>query len=93
MRTKLQGKVTSDKCDKTRRVEVARMYKHPVVGKYVRGRTVCHVHDENNDSELGDTVEIEECRPMSKSKRWTLVRVIEKATIPGAQTAAEVTEN
>lgn len=84
MRTKLQGVVTSDKCDKTRRVEVARMFKHPVVKKYVRGRTVCHVHDEDNTSAVGDTVEIEECRPMSKQKRWTLVRVVQKATIPGA---------
>lgn len=84
MRTKLTGTVTSDKRDKTRRVEVARMYKHPVVGKYVRGRTVCHVHDENNESAIGDTVEIEECRPMSKQKRWTLVKVVEKASIPGS---------
>lgn len=83
MRTKLTGTVTSDKQNKTRRVEVARMYKHPVVGKYVRGRTVCHVHDEANESAVGDTVEIEECRPMSKQKRWTLVRVVEKAAIPG----------
>lgn len=83
MRTKLQGTVTSDKCDKTRRVEVARMYKHPVVKKFVRGRTVCHVHDENNESAIGDTVEIEECRPLSKQKRWTLLRVVEKAAIAG----------
>ena len=81
MRTKLIGKVTSDKREKTRRVEVARTHKHGVVGKYVRSRTVCHVHDENNESHTGDTVEIEECRPLSKQKRWTLVRVLEKANV------------
>ena len=81
MRTKLIGKVTSDKREKTRRVEVARMYKHGVVGKYVKSRTVCHVHDENNESHEGDTVEIEECRPLSKQKRWTLVRIVEKAAV------------
>lgn len=89
MRRVLQGVVTSDKCSKTRRVEVARMYKHPVVKKYVRSRTICHVHDENNDSAVGDTVEIEECRPMSKLKRWTLVKVVQKATIPGEMIDSE----
>ena len=81
MRTKLIGTVTSDKRDKTRRVEVARTYKHQVVGKYVKGRTVCHVHDEQNESHTGDTVEIEECRPLSKQKRWTLVSVVKKAAV------------
>ena len=81
MRTKLIGTVTSDKRDKTRRVEVDRTYKHPVVGKYVKGRTVCQVHDESNESHEGDTVEIEECRPISKTKRWTLVSVVKKATV------------
>ncbi len=71
------GVVTSDRAVKTRRVEVARLVKHPKYKKYVRRRTICHVHDENNDSKMGDTVEIVECRPRSKSKRWELVRVVQ----------------
>jgi small subunit ribosomal protein S17 len=74
------GVVTGDKTDKTRRVEIARRVRHPLYGKYVRSRTVCYVHDEDNSSSKGDTVEIVECRPMSKTKRWSLVRVVEKST-------------
>ena len=73
------GVVTSDKCDKTRRVEIARQVQHPKYGKFVRQRTVCYVHDERNESGQGDTVEIVESRPLSKSKRWELVRVVEKS--------------
>jgi small subunit ribosomal protein S17 len=72
------GVVASDKCPKTRRVEIDRLVKHPKYGKYVRRRTVCHVHDENNESAMGDTVEIIECRPLSRLKHWKLVRVVEK---------------
>jgi small subunit ribosomal protein S17 len=75
------GVVTSDKGAKTRRVEIARLFRHPKYGKYLRRRTVCHVHDENNDSNRGDTVEIIECRPKSKLKRWELVRVVEKGRL------------
>ncbi len=75
------GVVTSDKAAKSRRVEVARLYKHPKYGKYLRRRTVCHVHDENNESSQGDVVEIIECRPKSKMKRWELVRVVEKGRL------------
>jgi small subunit ribosomal protein S17 len=74
------GLVASDKMAKTRRVEISRLVKHPVYGKYIRRKTVCYVHDENNESQRGDTVEIIESRPMSKTKRWDLVRVIEKST-------------
>lgn len=74
----LTGTVTGDKCAKTRRVEIDRLVKHPKYGKYIRRRTVCHVHDENNESHLGDTVEIQESRPLSALKRWTLVRIVEK---------------
>jgi small subunit ribosomal protein S17 len=70
------GVVTSDQMDKTRRVEIPRLVKHPQYGKYIRRKTVCHVHDEDNQSHLGDTVEIAECRPRSKTKRWELVRVV-----------------
>lgn len=73
------GVVTSDKMSKTRRVEIPRLVKHPRYGKYIRRRTVCHVHDENNDSRLGDTVEIMETRPLSKTKCWRLLRVVTKA--------------
>ncbi len=73
------GVVTSDKSSKTRRVEINRTVKHPKYGKFVKRRTVCHVHDENNESGHGDTVEIRESRPLSRLKRWTLVRVVEKS--------------
>ncbi len=75
------GVVTSDKAGKTRRVEIARLVKHPKYGKYLRRRTVCHVHDEQEQSKLGDTVEIVESRPMSKTKRWQLVRVVAKSRL------------
>jgi small subunit ribosomal protein S17 len=75
------GVVTSDKMDKTRRVEIPRLVKHPRYGKYIRRRTVCHVHDEANDSKMGDTVEIMETRPMSKTKHWRLVRIVTRAGV------------
>jgi small subunit ribosomal protein S17 len=74
------GVVTSDKCAKTRRVEIGRVVQHREYGKYMRRRTVCHVHDENNESSLGDTVEIIECPPKSRLKRWDLVRVVQKSS-------------
>jgi small subunit ribosomal protein S17 len=72
------GVVISDKTAKTRRVEIPRLVKHPRYGKYLRRKTVCYVHDENNESKSGDVVEIIESRPMSRMKRWALVRVVEK---------------
>jgi len=75
------GVVTSDKAAKTRRVEISRLVKHPKYGKYLRCRTVCLAHDENNESGKGDTVEIVESRPRSKTKRWELVRVVEKGRL------------
>jgi small subunit ribosomal protein S17 len=72
------GIVTSDKMPKTRRVEIQRLVRDPQYGKFVRRRTVCHVHDENNQSAQGDTVEIIESRPYSKTKCWELVRVVAK---------------
>jgi len=80
------GVVRTAKMDKTRRVEVPRLQKHPKYGKYVKRRTVCYVHDEGNASKVGDTVEIMETRPMSKLKRWRLVRVV--AVAATEQTAA-----
>lgn len=73
------GVVTSDKMNKTRRVEIPRQVRHPKYGKIMRSRTVCIVHDENNDSHLGDTVEIIESRPRSKRKRWNLVQVVARS--------------
>jgi small subunit ribosomal protein S17 len=78
------GVVTSDKMNKTRRVEIPRLVKHSRYGKYIRRRTICHVHDENNESHTGDTVEIMETRPLSKTKNWRLVRIVTRAatTVP-----------
>jgi small subunit ribosomal protein S17 len=76
-----EGVVVSDKTAKSRRVEIARLVKHPKYGKILRRKTVCHVHDEKNESALGDTVEIAECPPASKLKRWELVRVVSKSQL------------
>jgi small subunit ribosomal protein S17 len=73
------GVVTSDKMNKTRRVEIPRLVKHRRYGKYIKRRTICHVHDEQNASHVGDTVEIMEARPLSKTKHWRLVRVVTRA--------------
>jgi len=77
------GVVTSDKMNKTRRVVVERLVPHDKYGKLMKRRTVCHTHDEANESHVGDLVEIMETRPLSKLKRWRLVRIIRK----GAQQA------
>lgn len=75
------GVVTSAKMNKTRRVEIPRLVKHSRYGKYIRRRTICHVHDEQNDSRQGDTVEIMETRRLSKTKNWRLVRVVTRAPV------------
>jgi small subunit ribosomal protein S17 len=75
----LTGRVKSDKMDKTRVVQIARLVRHPKYGKIYRDRTTCYVHDENNDSKEGDTVEIIESAPLSKKKRWSLVSVVERS--------------
>jgi len=73
------GVVESDKRNKTRKVVVRFLAKHPKYGKFMRRRTVLHVHDENNESHLGDTVEVVQTRPISKTKCWELVRVVERS--------------
>jgi small subunit ribosomal protein S17 len=73
------GVVTRDKMSKTRRVEIPRLVQHARYGKFIRRRTVCYVHDEKNESRMGDTVEIMESRPLSKLKNWRLVRIVTKA--------------
>ena len=76
------GVVTSDKRDKTRTVVIEFQYRHPKYGKYLKRQTKFQVHDEKNESKLNDRVEIANCRPISKTKSWRLVRVVEKAAAP-----------
>ena len=78
------GIVTSDKMQKTRAVRVQRLERHPKYGKYIRRHTTFKVHDEKEVARQGDTVLIEETRPLSKTKRWRLLEVIAKARTPGA---------
>ena len=84
------GVVTSDKMAKTRVVEIPRLVKHAVYGRYVRRKTVCYVHDETEQSSQGDTVEIIESRPRSRTKRWELVRVVEKGRDQNAVSLSEI---
>jgi small subunit ribosomal protein S17 len=76
VRRTVTGKVVSNKMDKTVTVLIERKVKHPVYGKYIRRSTKLHVHDAENTCQEGDTVTIEECRPLSKSKSWRLVEVV-----------------
>lgn len=78
MRT-IVGRVVSNKMQKSITVLVERRVKHPLYGKFIRRSTKLHAHDENNECGIGDTVSITECRPLSKTKTWRLVSVIEKA--------------
>lgn len=73
------GVVSSNRMDKTITVNVERRVKHPIYGKFVKKTTKFHAHDEKNDCSIGDTVRIMETRPLSKTKRWRLVEVVEKA--------------
>ena len=75
----LTGKVVSDKMDKSIVVMIERRERHPIYGKYVKRSTKLHAHDAQNQAKSGDTVSIEECRPLSKKKSWTLVEVVEQA--------------
>ena len=74
----VQGRVVSNKMDKSIVVLGERKVKHPLYGKFIRRSTKYHAHDANNECNIGDTVEIKECRPMSKTKSWTLVKVLQK---------------
>jgi len=71
--------VVSDKMDKSAVVLIERKVKHPIYGKFVKKSTKLHIHDENNECGVGDTVQISECRPISRTKSWKLVKVVEKA--------------
>ncbi|MCJ7462233.1 MAG: 30S ribosomal protein S17 [Candidatus Baumannia cicadellinicola] len=65
--------------DKSIVVAIERIIKHPIYGKYIKRTTKIHAHDENNACNIGDLIEIKECRPISKTKSWILIRIIEKA--------------
>lgn len=75
----LQGKVISAKMDKSIVVAIERKVKHPLYGKFMKRTTKLHAHDENNQCAEGDVVSIKECRPLSKTKSWTLVEIVTKA--------------
>ncbi len=81
IRRVVDGRVISDKMDKSITILVERRVKHPVYGKFIGRSTKLHAHDENNECKQGDFVQIEECRPLSKSKSWRLVKVLEKVTV------------
>lgn len=78
-RRALTGQVVSDKMDKTIVVATETLVRHPLYGRTLRRTTRFKAHDENNECGIGDTVEIIECRPMSREKRWRVSRVVEKA--------------
>ncbi|MEQ5806321.1 30S ribosomal protein S17 [Alteromonas sp. NFXS44] len=77
----VQGRVVSNKGDKSITVVVERFVKHPIYGKFIKRSSKLHAHDESNVANEGDTVTIRECRPVSKTKTWTLVDVVEKASM------------
>jgi len=75
----LSGRVVSNKMDKTATVVIERMVKHALYGKYIRRSSKVLIHDVNNDCQEGDLVSIEQCRPISKTKSWRLVKIIDRA--------------
>jgi small subunit ribosomal protein S17 len=85
----IQGVVASDKGNKTIKVQVNYQTKHPKYGKYLKRRTILHAHDEQNEAKEGDTVEIAECRPLSKTKHHRLLRIVQKAPERAVQVSAE----
>jgi small subunit ribosomal protein S17 len=85
----IQGVVASDKGNKTIKVLVEYQTMHPKYGKYLKRRTVLHAHDEKNDAKEGDTVEIAECRPLSKTKHHRLLRIVQRAPEKAVQVSAE----
>lgn len=79
------GVVVSDKMTKTLTVEVQRLVQHPKIGKTMKRFSRCYAHDDKEEAGIGDKVEIMETRPMSRLKRWRLVRIVEKAPLEGAE--------
>ncbi len=94
-RKRTQGVVKSDKMDQTVTVSVERLVKHPRYGKYVRRNSTFMAHNAHNLAREGDVVEIESTRPLSKNKRWRLVRIVRRAagTLPGTVAVQEPQEN
>ncbi len=88
----LRGVVVSDKMNKTRVVAIYRMKMHPKYRKYIKVRKKIYVHDENNESRVGDLVEVMETRPLSRLKRWRLVKILRKAPVL-EEIAKEVLQN
>lgn len=86
------GIVTGDKMDKTRSVTVSRLVKHPLYKKFIRRRTTFKVHDAENSSRTGDKVVIAQTRPLSKTKRWRLVEVVQRGKAHTPQVAEPATE-
>ena len=86
---RLVGMVDRDGQDRTRRVVISYSARHPRYGKYVRQRTVLHVHDEKNETKVGDKVEVMETRPLSRLKRWRVVSVLLKAVTTDAVAISE----
>jgi len=80
-RKRMTGTVVSDKMDKTVVVSVERFFQHPKYKKYVKRNKKYKAHDENNECKVGDVVEIEETRPLSKEKRWRIVRVVKRSVL------------
>lgn len=74
----LTGRVISNKMNKTITVLVERRVKHPIYGKFIKRSTKVHAHDSDNQCQVGDTVTVEQCRPLSKSKTWRLLRIVER---------------
>lgn len=86
------GIVTKANTPKMRRVEIIRLVQHPRYKKYIRHRTICYVHDEKDESRVGDQVEIIESRPLSRLKRWRLVRIVTRGRAELLEKRAEVEE-
>jgi len=89
-RRRYQGVVLSDHRDKTVKVAIQRLVKDPRYGKYLRRHTVVHAHDEDNEAKVDDVVELVQCRPVSKTKTWRLVRVVSRAGGDGTAGAQAV---
>ena len=79
-RRTLEGVVASDRRDQSIKVVVNYLTKHKMYGKYIRRRTVVHAHDPRNEAHVGDTVEVMECRPISKTKSWRLVKITRRGS-------------
>ena len=72
------GKVTSDACDRTITVTVDRTFRHPLYGRVVKSKKKLYAHDENNECRIGDTVVVEQCRPLSKTKKWRFIKLVDR---------------